>query len=89
LTKEDNFDNTNVYFNTNPGMHWQVARLTQILPDKTLCLASDMENCYSWNILEAIEHSKSTSLQNIGLEEYCRVEEKLNITIENNKICLK
>jgi len=69
-----------IYFNVNPGMNWQVAYMSLYLPEKTICLSSDTENLYTWNLMEDIKNCQSYELSDdIDLESYNRFSSHIKI----------
>lgn len=69
-------DATSIYFNTNPGMNWEIAALASYLPDRSICIYADYARLYVWQIVEDIKRSKSFELLDVGLEVYNKFSDK-------------
>jgi len=67
---------TTLYFNTDPGMNWQITTLALYLPATTTAMYSDFKNLYLWPLDKDIEEAKSFELKDIGLETYNRFSDK-------------
>lgn len=72
-----------IYFNTNPGMNWEVSFLSLYLPENTICFSSDTKWLYKWNLLKDISLREKIKLDNIELESYLSLSP--DIKIKTNK----
>lgn len=70
-----------VYFNTNSGMNWQISFMCLHLPEKTVCISSDMERLYVWNLLHDAREAEVFALEDMGLTECCRLSTHINVTV--------
>ncbi|MBP8626917.1 MAG: hypothetical protein KBI10_09550 [Syntrophorhabdales bacterium] len=67
---------TTLYFNTNPGMNWQITTLALYLPVTTTAMYADFKDLYLWPLNKDIKEAKRLELKDIGLETYNRFSDK-------------
>ncbi len=75
-----------VYFNTNPGMNWQIAFVSQHLPvEKTFLFGSDYDRLYLWPLGQDIAGSRTQTceLGDLGMEGYNVLSPELHIDIQD------
>jgi len=65
-----------VYFNTNPGMNWEISTLAIFLPENTLCIYADYGRLFIWEIEKDIKDADSYKILDLGLNIYNRFSEK-------------
>ncbi len=74
-----------LYFNTNGGMHWQIAFLSLFLPGATICIASDDRQLYRWPLLADIGDAESFDLMDLGLETYLSLDDQIVVKKKHGK----
>lgn len=72
-----------VYLNTNPAMRWEISRLCLYLPQNTICISSDNDYCYIWELAKDIKTAKQLDLKNIGLKAYLKLSDKIDVRVKN------
>jgi hypothetical protein len=65
-----------IYFNSDPGMNWQVAKVTMHLPRNARLMYADFQNLYIWPVDRDIKDAEKIELTDIGFELYNRFSEK-------------
>jgi|GEM_PF-685558 len=65
-----------IYFNSDPGMNWQIAKMVIHLPQNTQLMYADYEFLYLWPIDKDIKDSYKLGLANLGFELYNRFSDK-------------
>lgn len=57
-------------FNLNPGMNWQIALSSLLLPESIAVFASDANKLYAWKLGEDVAACEEIALRNIGMHVY-------------------
>jgi len=77
-----------IYFNSDPGMNWQIATIVMHLPQNTQLMYADYEFLYVWPIGKDIQNSDKLGLANLGFELYNRFSDKRFIKKEGTNDAL-
>lgn len=78
-------DDESLYFNANGGMAWQTSYLSLLLPERTMCIASDYQKLYHWPLLEDVEKAESCALSDLGLDTYLSLDDQISIKKRNKQ----